>query len=234
MCRPRPAIAMELAPRTELYESDSGFVLRTADDEHFALALDHEEFDQLAGALTGTEAELSAKPKTALSALLTAGHIVSSSSTDTVAVLGCGSVAAALVGMLGRVGMSTGHAATRSITVSDDGVDTLRSEGAIACFREGNLYLVVPEGVRLTDVSMRRAASRRNRQRIEDGYGPRAGGRRLISPIHPVSDAAAEFVAAQVLAEVIGPTADHCVTAIDLRTLRVTRHPILPVPEPPR
>lgn len=225
---------MELAPRTELYESDSGFVLRTADDEHFALALDHDEFDQLAGALAGAAAPVSAKPKTALSALLAAGHVVPDPSTEKVAVLGCGSVAAALMGMLGRVGMSTGRAATRSITVSDDGVETLGSDGSIACFRDGNLYVVVPEGVRPTDVSMRRDASRRNRQRIEDGYAPRAGGRRLMSPIHPVSDVAAEFVAAQVLAEIIGPTADHCVTAIDLRRLRVTRHPILPVPEPPR
>lgn len=225
---------MKLAPRTELYESDSGFVLRTADDEYFALALDRDEFDQLAEALADSAAPVSAKPKTALSALLTAGHVVPDSSTEKVAVLGCGSVAAALVGMLARVGKSTGHAATRSISVSDDGVETLGSGGSISCFRDGNRYVVVPEGVRLTDVTMRRAASRRNRQRIEDGYAPRAGGRRLISSIHPVSDAAAEFVAAQVLAEVIDPTADHCVTAIDLRTLRVTRHPILPVPEPPR
>ena len=234
MQAPGRATTMELAPRTELYESNSGFVLRTADDEHFALALDSEEFDQLAGALAGTGAVVSAKPMAALSALVTAGHVVSDSPTEKITVLGCGSVASALLGMLARVGLSTGREATRTIAVSDDGAETLGSDGSIACFRDGNLYVVVPERVRVMDVMMRRAASRRHRQRIEEGYAPRADGRRSISPIHPVSDAAAEFVAAQVLAEVIVPTADHCVTAIDLRTLRVTRHPILPVPEPPR
>ncbi len=225
---------MELTPRTELYESDSGFVLRTADDEHFALALDGEEFDQLARALAGTEDAISGKPKAALSALLAAGHVVPDPPTEYVAVLGSGSVAAALLELLRRVGVNTCRTATRSITVSDDGIETLGTAGSIACFRDGNLYVLVPEVVRLKDVSMRRSASRRHRHRIEEGYTPRVGGRRLISPIHPVSGAAAEFLAAQVMAEFIGPRVDHSVTAIDLRTLRVTRHPILPVPEPPR
>lgn len=229
---------MHLAPRNELYESNSGFVLRTADEEHFALGLDRVEFDELVDALTtGTAPSLSARPKQAISALLAAGHVVGDASTEAVSVVGDGRVASALLAMLGRVDIAVrpAEASNRRIVVSDDSAATLECVGDISCFRDGNLSVVVPRGVRLTDVLMRRVASSRHRRRVEDGYAPGSDGRRLTSPVHPISYAAAEFVAAALLAEIVAPTAVlHRLTAIDLRTLDITRHPILPVPEPPR
>lgn len=228
---------MNLAPRTELYESNSGFVLRTADDEHFALGLDRDEFEQLAGALTGRPYSLTARPKQALSALLAAGHVVAGAPTEVVSVAGTGRVASALLGMLDRAGILVGPwaASSRPIVVSDDDATTLERTGGLSCFRDGNLSVVVPERVRLTDVLMRRSASKRHRRRIEVGFAPMIDGLRVTSSLHPMSDAAAEFVAAQLLTEIVAPTAaPHRLTAIDLRTLDITRHPILPVPEPPR
>ena len=228
---------MHLAPRTELYESDSSFVLRTADDEHFALSLGCDEFDELAAALSSNTPPESDRPRAALSALIAAGHVSVDDSVEAISVEGSGRLASALTGLLTRTGSSLlpPGESTRSIAVSDDEAETLTPGGHISCFRDGNLSVIVPDGVQLTDVRARRAASSLHRRRIEDGYAPVPQGRRLSSPVHPMSVASAEFVAAQVMAEMFFPTAaPHRVTAIDLRTLRLSCHPVLPMPEPPR
>lgn len=230
---------MYLAPRTELYQSDSGYVLRTADDEHFALSLDSAEIDELLGALTEDVVPTSARPRAVLTALVGAGHVLGDDPGGTVSafVSGHGRVAAALVALLGRIGTSVVARgdATHRIAISDDGLGTIELDASISCFRDGNLSFVVPAGVRVSDVHARRAASSRHRRRIEDGYTPTPEGRKLMSSRHPVSDRAAEFLAAHVMAEIFCPQAiPHHVTAIDLRSLSVTRHPVLPVPEPPQ
>lgn len=231
---------MHLAPRTEIYSSRSGFVLRTADDEHFALSVSDDDVRRLTRTLAGGPDPDSAGSIAVLTALLDAGHVVREGVTRTYSVVGQGRIASALAGLFERTGM-TDSDGTEVIAVSDD--EPLASgafaaqnlSSALSCYRDGSRSLLVPPDVRLSDVAGRRAASNTHRRRIEDGYERCSDGLSVVSPEHPVSDRAAEFVAAQIMAHLDGPAQESlCITAIDLRTYRVSRHRVLPVPDPPR
>jgi hypothetical protein len=75
---------------------------------------------------------------------------------------------------------------------------------------------------------------------MQPQYRPLDGGHQMDSPLHPVSDRAADAIADLIVAEFAdrqtapSERSHYLLTAVDLRSLNVSRHPVLPLPVAPR
>ncbi|MDV7132950.1 hypothetical protein [Williamsia muralis] len=237
---------MQLSPNTAIYQAHQGFVLRTADDEHFELTLGGDEVHELLSVLSGDASPASGRVSAALSALVDAGHVVTTVARPTVAVRGQGTIAAATSKRLGaRV---SGDIASADVVchVSDDPIDPAEV-GAVdlASYRDGIIQVITPQAVGVADVVGRRRACAIHRDRMQSHHRPVDGGLRLDSTLHPVSDRAADVIADLIVTEIDerqgrsiteSPTSrsQHLLTTVDLRTLRIVRRPALPIPAVPQ
>ncbi|CAM2996191.1 hypothetical protein DFJ75_0573 [Williamsia muralis] len=237
---------MQLSPNTAIYQAHQGFVLRTADDEHFELTLDGDEVHELLSVLSGDGSSASSRVRAALSALVDAGHVVTTVARPTVTVRGQGKIASATSKRLGaRV---SGESASADVVchVSDDPVDPAQI-GAVdlASYRDGIIQVITPQAVGVADVVGRRRACAIHRDRMQSHHRPVDGGLRLESTLHPVSDRAADVIADLIVTEIDdrqgrsiteSPTSrsQHLLTTVDLRTLRIVRRPVLPIPAVPQ
>ena len=237
---------MQLSPNTAIYQAHQGFVLRTADDEHFELTLGGDEVHELLSVLSGDASPASGRVRAALSALVDAGHVVTAVSRPTVAVRGQGKIAAATSKRLGARVSGESVSAGVVCHVSDDPVDPAEI-GAVdlASYRDGIIQVITPQAVGVADVVGRRRACAIHRDRIQSHHRPVDGGLRLESTLHPVSDRAADVIADLIVTEIDerqgrsiteSPTSrsQHLLTTVDLRTLRIVRRPVLPIPAVPQ
>lgn len=232
---------VQLSPNTSIYQARQGYVLRTADEQHFELTLSESDIDELLEVLAGDATPHSPTVSAVLDALLDAGHVVSRPDPCHVCVRGNGKIAAATSQRLGRWAMSSSEGAEVICHLSDEAVD-VASIGAVdlVSFRDGITQVITPRGVDAADVLDRRRATVLHRDRIEPRYRPVDGGRRVVSAVHPVSDRAADAIADLIVVELADRRcaapgrSQYLLTAVDLRSLTVSRHPVLPVPVAPQ
>ncbi|HEY9316188.1 hypothetical protein [Williamsia sp.] len=229
---------MQLSPNTSIYQAHEGYVLRTADAEYFELRLPRGDVEELLAALSDGVAPESVA---ALTALIDAGHVVRRKSLPLVVLRGRGRIADATAKLLGRNVATGGRQADLVCHLSDDAVDP-DDVGSVdlASYRDGITQVITPRAVDVADIVGRRRASVTHRDRIQPRHRPLDGGLRLESPLHPVSDRAADVIADLIVAEIADREASstgrapYLLTAVDLRSLSVSRHPVLPIPVAPQ
>jgi hypothetical protein len=232
---------VELSPNTSIYQARQGYVLRTADDEHLELTLADRDVEQILATLTGGSAPESHRARAALATLVDAGHVVPANHLPRVAVRGQGRIASATSVRLGRNAVEAAGRADLVVHLSDDDVSP-RDVGEVdlVSYRDGITQVITPRAVDVVDVIGRRRACVSHRDRIPPHHRPVEGGRRLDSSLHPVSDRAADLMGELIVAEIIerqtssGRRADYLLTVLDLRSLTVSRHPVLPIPVAPQ
>jgi hypothetical protein len=232
---------VELSPNTSIYQARQGYVLRTADDEHFELTLADRDVGQILDTLSGGSVPESLRARKALTALVDAGHVVAADRLPRVAVRGQGKIASATSIRLGGNSVDADGQADLVCHLSDDDVDPRQVGGAdLISYRDGITQLITPRAVDVIHVIGRRRACVSHRDRIPPHHRPVEGGRRLDSMLHPVSDRAADLMSELVVAEIIkrqtssSRRSDYLLTALDLRSLTVSRHPVLPIPVAPQ
>jgi hypothetical protein len=237
---------VQLSPNTTIYQAHEGFVLRTADDEHFELTLPDDDVKQLLAALTGGAPHASARVDAALGALVDAGHVVTNAVLPAVAVRGQGRIAAAASKRLGHRASDSAYDADFVCHLSDEIIDAGSiGEVDLASYRDGITQVITPSAADVADVMGRRRACSVHRDRMQSKYRPVEGGLRVESPLHPVSDRAADMIADLIVAEIAdrqsrpsraraSERSHYLLTTIDLRSLEVSRHPVLPIPAAPQ
>jgi hypothetical protein len=232
---------VQLSPNTSIYQALQGYVLRTADDQHFELTLRPGDVEELFEVLAGGATPESETVCAALRALIDAGHVVADKSLPLVAVRGRGKIAAATSQRLGRNCVASAHESDLTCHLSDDPVDSgLVGSVDLVSYRDGITQVITPPGVNAADVLARRRACAAHRGRMQPQYRPLDGGHRVNSPLHPVSDRAADAIADLIVAEFAdrqtapSERSQYLLTAVDLRSLNVSRHPVLPLPVAPR
>lgn len=230
-----------LTPGTALLPRDTGWLLRTADGTEHTVLLDEADTGALLDALvTGTLPALPAARR-ALQALVLAGHAVAPDADPAprVAVSGAGPLAAAVVDALratGAVPVAPGEATTVVHLLDATPGPTGPPAGELACWVEGHRLVLTPVAVSAPDTAARHRAAHRPAAPTEDGV---VSGRPVPSPRARVLAAALIATEAVRRAEIApaGPRPvdrdDHLATVLDLLTLHVTRHPVLPVPPVP-
>lgn len=214
-----------LRPDVDLLTGSDGPVLRVGDSHHH-VHLDAAEADHLLDALVHGGSPTSPAARSALGALVEAGLVDATPARHT--VVGDGSLARAVRAALGRMGGTLGPDGAL-LTALDDDTD-LPPTGA-ACWISGGRVLLSPPAVPARDVRARHEAATRHR-----GTDPRTtpvpGGRVVVPAPSP---AGLELAATLVAAELLRPARPaHEALVVDLRALRATRHPVLPVPPAPR
>ncbi len=215
-------------------------MLRTADDEHFELTLPPADIEQLFEVLAGGAVPASPTASAALSALIDAGHVTAVPAVPLVDVRGQGKVAAATSMLLGRRSVSADRGEFVCHLSDDEAVPRDIGEVDLASYRDGITQVITPRAVDVVDVLRRRRACTAHRDRMQPRFRPVDAGRRIDSSLHPVSDRAAEAIAEAIVAEIADRTSSpprrshYLLTAVDLRSLTVSRHPVLPIPVAPQ
>ncbi|MBA4024598.1 MAG: hypothetical protein C0482_19775 [Gordonia sp.] len=231
---------MQLSPNTSIYQARQGYVLRTADDEHFELTLPPVDIEQLFEVLAGGSAPESASASAALSALIEAGHVTAFPTVPLVNVRGQGKVAAATSKLLENLTVDTERAEFICYLSDDEAASHDVGTVDLVSYRDGITQVITPRAVDVADVLGRRRACTAHRDRIQPRYRPIDAGRRIDSALHPVSDRAAQAIGEVIVAEIADRASSrprclpYQLTAVDLRTLAVSRHPVLPLPVAPQ
>jgi hypothetical protein len=223
--RRRPEESTRLRPDVSLYAARDGHLLRVG-DEHHHVHLDEAGADALLDALVRGGAPTVPAARAALAGLAGAGLVDPQPTAVTVG--GAGRLARALRAALTRMGASPVGGPT--VTALDDDRD-LPVSGR-ACWVAGDLVVLAPATVPARDVAARHRAATCHRD--ADPVTAPTGRRVVAAP----PAAGLELAAAVVAAELLRPPAPDAPPApravvVDLRTLEVTRHPVLPVPPVP-
>lgn len=214
-----------------IYPAAEGPVLRVGDAHHDVRLEDH-EVDALLDALLADHAPTAPRARAALASLVEAG--LADPRPTSVAVTGDGSLASAVRGALGRMGVETSSGAAAATVHALDG-DTLPDDlGGAACWVSGRHVLLSPPAVPARDVVARHRAATLHHD-ADDRFAPLAGARGIRSALDPLAGPGLELAAVLVAAELLRPDrAPYEVLAIDLVGLTASRHPVLPVPPAPR
>jgi hypothetical protein len=222
--RPREH-STRLRPDVSLYAARDGHLLRVG-DRHHRVHLDPVGADALLDALVRGGTPTVPAAQAALAALAEAGLVDPPPRAVTVA--GTGRLAGVLRAALTRMGASLVGGPT--VTALDDEHD-LPATGR-ACWVADHLVVLAPASVPARDVAARHRAATCHRD-ADAVTAPT--GRRVVAA---APAAGLELAAAVVAAELLRPPAPDAPPAaravvVDLRTLEVTRHPVLPVPPVP-
>jgi hypothetical protein len=230
---------VQLSPNTSIYQARQGYVLRTADDDHFELTLPPTDIEQLLEVLAGGPVPESAAASAALRTLIDAGHVTAGHTVPPVSVRGHGKVAIATSKLLGHAVVDAGRAVFTCHLSDDEAGSHDVGTVDLVSFRDGITQVITPRAVDVADVLRRRRACTAHRDRIQPRFRPVEEGRRIDSALHPVSDRAAQSIGEVIVAEIADRTSSsprrshYLLTAVDLRTLTVSRHPVLPIPVEP-
>lgn len=208
-----------------LHATATGHVLLVGDVAHHVhLAPPHA--DDLLDALVDGRAPTSPDACRALDALVAAGLV--DPAPPSVTVTGSGVLADAVRAALQRMGATDGGP---EVSAHDDDSALTDLTGAPACWVSGHRVLLAPPAVTPYDVAARHRAATRHRD--QDPLTAPTG--RRVRARTPLTGPGLELAAVHVAAELLRPDRPaHEVVAVDLHALTVTRHPVLPVPAPPR
>lgn len=210
-----------------LYAAVNGYLLRVGRTDHH-VHLEQPEADALLDALvTGTE-PTSTRAQAALDWLVGSGLVDVGPPRWT--VRGNGTLAEALRVALERMGAEIVDNGRAVAALDDEALPDVADAGR-ACWITGHLVVLAPADVPARDVAARHRAATRHRD-TDPRLRPAPGGRRVAAP---PSTAGLELAAVVVAADLLAPSSSpRSAVAIDLHSLTVTRHPVLPVPTAPR
>ncbi|MEO9322541.1 hypothetical protein ABFT23_03570 [Nocardioides sp. C4-1] len=199
-----------------LYAADGGHLLRVDGADHH-VHLDDADATALLDALLDGGPPATAPARGALAALVDAG--LADAAPTRVSVVGDGRLAGALRAAAGRMG-----AAGDDLVVRADDAPT----DDATCWMSGHRVVLRPPAVPAGDVEARHRAATRHR-----GVVVRTGGRGVVGTGD--ERAGLELAAVTVVADLRRPDR-HPLEAVvvDLDTLVVSRHRVLPVPPAPR
>lgn len=229
----RPLLSSRLRADVDLYPVADGHLLRVGADLHH-VHLAAADLDALLDALLADPDTRGATPATvpardALTSLVDAGLV--DPAPARLAVVGDGLLARALAAALRRMGADVTPAedGVREVQAVDD-PERLPPEATTACWLDGSVALLTPPAVAPGDVVARRRAATRHRD-TDPRTAPVAG--RAVAAVP--GDAGVELAATTFAAALLRPgRAAYEAVVVDLRTLTVGHHPVLPVPPAPR
>lgn len=218
-----------LRPGVELYATGDGHLLRVGDACHH-VRLGVSDADALLDALVAGGEPASGPARAALAGLVAAGLV--DPPVPHVTVVGAGLLAAALQESLVRMGARTTPGGTAVHALDDDALPPGLT--GPACWVSGHRVVLAPPAVTPAAVAARHLAATRHRG-SDPATTPAPDGRHVTSSRGPLTPAGLELAAVLVAAELLrAGRAPYDVVTVDLHTLTVGRHPVLPVPPAPR